>query len=85
MSRFSAGVSSIFATLTIVLIGELLHGVGLVYYLTGSFDLGLALRATLLFTVSTSPGYALIKIMFACVLAGTAYDTSKPKTKKLRV
>ena len=85
ISRFSASVSSIFATLTIVLIGELLYGVGLAYYLTQSFDLGLTLRATLLFTVSSSPGYALIKFLFACALAIAAYEVSKPKTKKLRL
>jgi hypothetical protein len=85
ISRFSAGISSLFLTLTIVIIGDLLYGLGLAYFITGSFDLGLALRVTLPFAITTSPKYAVIKFLFACTLGLAAYEFSKPKTKRLRI
>jgi hypothetical protein len=85
ISRLSAGVVAILATLTIVVIGELLFGLALSYSLTGSVNVGMALLATLPFALVSNPKYALIKFLFACTLAVAAYEVSKPKTKKLRL
>ena len=85
ISRLSAGIAAILATLTIVVIGELLFGLALSYSITGSIDVSLALQATLPFALASSPKYALIKFLFACTLAIAAYEVSKPKTKKLQL
>ncbi|MCW1886328.1 hypothetical protein OKA04_16440 [Luteolibacter flavescens] len=85
ISRFSAGTVSFLATLTIVVMGELLYGIGLAYAISGAFDLGLALQATLPFVLVQIPTYAALKFTFACTLGGAAYEFSKPKTKKMKI
>jgi hypothetical protein len=85
ISRVAAGIVAILATLTIVVIGELLFGLALSYSISGTIDVGLALQATLPFALASNPKYALIKVLFAGTLAVAAYEVSKPTTKKLRL
>ena len=85
MKRLQAVALAILAALTIVVIGELLFGVVLVYAITGSMDVDLVSRATLLFTSGSNPSYARAKFLFACALAVAVYEASKPTTKSLRL
>lgn len=85
VKRLSAGALSLFAALAIVAFGELLYALWTVFLVTESFDLSLALRLTLPFSLGDQPTIAFTKFMFACALGFTVYEVSKLKTKKMQV
>lgn len=80
---FSPGGLSVAATAVTLLLGELSFASYVVFRVTGSLDLGMALSNVVSIALGGNVMYAMLKLCFAITFGAAVYQIAKPKEARL--